>query len=47
MIWVVAGREQVGDDAVSPVIILGEHPRACSQRSEKRKENQRQQDSQS
>ncbi len=47
MTGIITRRKQVGDDAVSPVVILGEHPRARSQRSEKRKENQPQQDSQS
>src|SRR6184192_3826346 len=47
MTGIITRRKQVGDDTVSPVVILGEHPRARSQRSEKRKENQRQQDSQS
>jgi hypothetical protein len=47
MTGIITRRKQVGDDAVSPVVILGEHPRARTQRSEKRKENQHQQDSQS
>src|SRR5512133_458567 len=44
MTGIITRRKQVGDDAVSPVVIFGEYPRAHSQRSEKRKENQRQQD---
>ena len=47
MTGIITRRKQVGDHAVSPVVIFGEHPRARSERSEKRKENQRQQDSQS
>jgi len=44
---IIARREQVRDDAVTPVVILREHPRAHGQRPEKRKKNQPEQDSQS
>src|SRR5438477_2603237 len=43
MVGIVARRKQVGNHAVTPVIIVGKHRRAHSERSEKRKENQPQQ----
>ena len=47
MAGIIARREQVRDDAVTPVVVLREHPRAHGQRPEKRKKNQPEQDSQS
>src|SRR5436190_10231716 len=43
MVGVVAWRKQVGNHAVTPVVIVGKHRRAHSECSEKRKENQPQQ----
>src|SRR5438876_8577158 len=43
MVGVVARRKQVGNHAVTPVVIVGKHRRAHSERSEKRQENQPQQ----
>ena len=47
MAGIIARREQVRDDAVTPVVLLREHPRAHGQRPEKRKKNHPEQDSQS
>ena len=43
MVRIVSRREQVGNDAVTPVVIFREHRRAQSERYEKRQENQPQQ----
>ena len=43
MVRIVSRREQVGNDAVTPVVIFREHRRAQCERSEKRQENQPQQ----
>ena len=40
---VIAWREQIRDNAITPVVILWKHPCAQPERSEKRKKNEHQQ----